>query len=488
MNTILLTLAFLKAVSGDVCHDFCISKLTPQECSKGSYCKGQVCHALFWRAVDDICVHGSSPRDCPDTLSSVRCDEAERSLPDRPGYIGDARPHATGRIAAVDCHHHMYEQCDVRPWVHARFRAHDSDRLFSLLFDTGSSKSFIRYQAEGSSGEPEPENHGEPVSELVDRGFMGCVPAGRDEGLSHVVAHLSEKLEEGEELLFGTDTLQVSVPVNCQVNDVVELVDYGRPREPFHYHAKFLLTSNRLSRFSAAGMISAAPNSDFAKSTGTFAFVASSRDRFATGSTGELIMGVRKPTELIHFCEDDLGLSPSVSAWNPFVRVPRIRELDDHWAIRGELHVRIPLSADPWFPIHPVEWIVDTGAGHDRGHYVTDDVYAELVAGIGMTGAEVDDYFYRWQTTIRKCTAERIARFPLLEISVGRSPDTQLTIAFGPDQYLERSSKHPNMCYLKVDRAGVNASPLVRLLGMGFLGQTVTVFDNKNDSVSFCKI
>lgn len=47
-------------------------------------------------------------------------------------------------------------------------------------------------------------------------------------------------------------------------------------------------------------------------------------------------------------------------------------------------------------------------------------------------------------------------------------PETQLTLAFGPGEYLEWTGTDPTICYLKLDPSDVNASPSVRLLGMGF--------------------
>jgi hypothetical protein len=300
------------------------------------------------------------------------------------------------------------------------------------------------------------------------------------------VDELAEKLDE--ELVFGTDSLQISVPVICQVNEVVELVDYSRPEKSHHYKGKFLLSAHQKDRFSAAGIVSAAPESDFAKSTGTFAFVPSSRERLATGSIGEVLMGIRDPIELAHRCENALVRAPSAARWDPFVRVPILKELRDHWGVNGGLQVRIPSSPEALFPNHSVEWIVDTGAGYDRGLYVTREVYFEVVHGIHMAGAVVDDYFYRWRTAVHKCTKDRLAEFPILEISVGRSPDTQLTLSYGPEKYLMWTGSDPTICYLKLDPSDVNASPSVRLLGMGFLSETVTIFSRSSESVSFCKI
>ena len=69
-------IAMAASVSGDECHDFCVSNLGAAHCGFGSYCKNQfACHNLFWTsgAKDSICVLGTP--GCPGTIP-VSCAEA----------------------------------------------------------------------------------------------------------------------------------------------------------------------------------------------------------------------------------------------------------------------------------------------------------------------------------------------------------------------------------------------------------------------------
>lgn len=80
---ILLVLVAAWRAEGDMCQDFCIAKLGPGACAKGSFCKveNRVCHMLLWRDSSTICVHDGIDKSCSSRdLVAVKCTDAETWL------------------------------------------------------------------------------------------------------------------------------------------------------------------------------------------------------------------------------------------------------------------------------------------------------------------------------------------------------------------------------------------------------------------------
>jgi hypothetical protein len=467
-------------LAADQCADFCKLKLGNSACAKGSYCKGTVCHALFWFTPSEICVHGSGNAMCGDFLPKVTCDQARDALTpgDDPSTTSTTtsttstassdQPRIVDPVprlgyALLDCSMNELVADDTRPRVMAQFLAHDTGVVYSILFDTGSVSSYmVRNRDQHPTIAPA---HG-------DRDVLREAKAG--EGFGAFLERLVSPAHG--ELIFGDASLMKAVPVEERVVEMIQLV--GKlSNDRFAHQISVLLTPKNDDPFVGIGLLGASRNSEFSRHAVCFSFVprgALVDERVA----GHVLVGERDQDKLsMEYCSGRAFIDCDLDLSDP-----------DYWVISGGIHAQSPLAPDA-FPPRPVSWIVDTGAGYDEGHYVTQEAFEDLVRAIEFTGARVDDFKPGFKVRVRNCQEHNVGMFPNLTFSVTNTRGLTMSIIMSPKDYLIRLPERPTVCYLRVNPSGIDGrSPQTRVLGMGFLNKVVTIFDTELGQVSFCPV
>lgn len=523
----------------DECADFCFAELGKEMCSNGSYCKnGRYCHALFWTGFENsrICVFVGG-RECP-TVDPVECSQARSEVDRITASLTATTPSATsvtttlshttvsvtessalspttaptaattdtepeismsrtGSVermlllrdrdrsfrtgyGVINVHHSNAD--DMLPRVSVRFLGGDDRVAYSVLLDTGSDLSCIRRQNPQSrvvspvfSSDEVPWRFSDADAPWGDEVMDVSEVRVADSTEGYYLGGRVPTMETDEELAFGHEGLVREIAGTERIHEMVELVSPGTG-DSFALSVDILLTSHLHSLHVGVGVLGAGPNSELARSAAFFTLV--------PHPVNQLLIGERDADRLSReVCNNEPFVACAMETRD--VPLDTSTGLPMHWVVWGQIHVDSPLVADLDAP-RAIRWIVDSGAGHDGGHFVDDYTYAVLVAGISFTGAVVDPYTAGIRTVVSECTEDRIALFPSFTLVVGDGLN-QLSVQMDPIDYLIRPPLHPDFCYLKVNKAGVPAMPYSRLLGMGFLSRVVTIFDIQLRRVSFCK-
>ena len=362
----------------------------------------------------------------------------------------------------LEVHYSTTDFRDMRPRVSVRFLQSNHQIVYSVLFDTGSTISYMR-RSEAVPTMLPGHGGGDLTLSEVRRAVSG-------EGLS--VGGAVPVLRVDEELSFGHEGRVRSLPITERAEEMAELVS---PTTEDHFNVRMtvLLAPLEANR-SDVGLFGAAPNSALAQSPGFFSFVPSPANR--------LLIGER----------DEERLSNTYCNGGRFINCPMLREgvpmeneIASHWVISGFAEVHSELESRIGAP-RSIRWIVDTGAGVDGGHFVDWETYESLLAGIRAAGGEPAAYEAGIKPVVRNCHNLNLFPTLLLSVSDGSEP---LTIEIPPQDYLMDAPSHPGFCYLNVSPAGVSGfGPDVRLLGMGFLARVTSIFDRELLRVSFCKL
>ena len=190
-------------------------------------------------------------------------------------------------------------QCrDSRPRIRADFLGNDQRVSHSLLFDTGSDRSYMLL------------------------GFE----AYKDEGQGAVVAN-------GGQLAYGTESCLRRFPVVRKQREMIRLYS-RRTREEYIYLVEVDLVQNLPPGDPDVGLLGAGQSSQFARDVGVFSYVPHAED------AGTIALGDPEP-----ICSSGL----------PVRYFPTVAQLPDHWVVSGRVAVIDGRGLD-------VDWMVDTGA------------------------------------------------------------------------------------------------------------------------------
>ena len=241
----LLCFVILRGISGDVCNDFCITKLGRFGCPNGSWCKNNYdCHSLFWTSAndrEDICIYTGREANCTNDYP-VLCADVPRSVGINLVY----------RDPLVD----------HRPHIKMSLMNTGQNRGFPMLFDTGSSRIIVavRNRSIPVNSEYYAYANDDQLNDPVDR------PAYCNEYFSTIESALSALNGQYEFRLhtFGTDCRVWGIVTFGFLTDTVRLFSGSSTFEfqsevylahPPNRPADYLLGANKMSSFARSAKV-----------------------------------------------------------------------------------------------------------------------------------------------------------------------------------------------------------------------------------------
>jgi hypothetical protein len=350
-----------------------------------------------------------------------------------------------------------------------------SRKVYPLIFDTGAGKSFIysplpaeEQISDDADTDSSPEDlYGSRI--LIASNKDGFVPQDRDLLIDAEV-----------DLVFGVQGMQEAVGISHGSTAMIQIIN-TRLQDAYAHPEDVLLTHVKHDEDIGHGILAASPQSALAMNAKFFTLVPVKLEErpiaiHQSPLVGHLFIGERDEGELMNkghcrsrfvHCEMDTSNG------------------DEFWIVAGSAMVETRANG-PVYDRHPLRWVVDTGSGADDApHFVDESTYADLVAEITRLGFTVKPLRADIKTRIIGCDRSKILEFPNLVLSViGR--EGRLSVRLGPSQYIFFPITNQDSCFLNVKPMGMGIDG-ARLLGMGFLSHTVTIFDRELGQVSFCK-
>lgn len=403
-----------------------------------SQCIDENCSGIFWR---DVTKSSVVQRPGKTTLL-ISCADAffdslvlELNMLARHGGIGGTqRPSSANprqsKPEVVKLHYHS-ELDDPRPRLMVSYTRNSNlnPAPFSMLLDTGASRSFI-------------------LSGQLENGKEGLLTGSAGESVE-------------ENLMFGDDYSALKIEIFEQVDETVNLGG------SFSFTLRLSVARSCSDPYIGTGLFAAGSSSEFAKAAGVFAFQPPLRryDPFNTqAKAGSLLIGQHDWSQ---YCKS---------------RITRVKTVQHstspHWIVPG--YVSLPYRGSR--KSVALDWIVDTGAAST---YMTEEAYMVLVEGIARAGAQVMDLHPTVHNRVEKCVSRK-AFFPNLRLSVGIAPGLY-SLELPPDSYLAYFDTSDDSCYLTIDYSYLFGMPTTGLLGMDFIRKAFTYFDINNAELGFCQ-
>lgn len=342
------------------------------------------------------------------------------------------------------------------------------------MFDTGAGQSFIYSPLPAEEGiaddayiDSQPEDlYGSRI--IIASNKDGFVPRDRDLLIDAEV-----------DLVFGVQDMRDIVEISQGSTAMIQIIN-TRLQDAYAHPEDVLLTHVKRDEDLGHGILAASPQSALAMNAKYFTLVpVKVKDQpiavHQGPLVGQLLIGERDEGELMtngHCRSEFMHCEMDTSNG------------DEFWIVAGSARVESRANG-PVYDRHALRWMVDTGFGADGAHFVDESTYTDLVAEITRLGFLVKPVKAHVKTRITGCDRSKIFQFPNLVLSViGR--EGQLSVPLEPSQYIFFSTTIENACFLNVKPTGVDVGG-ARLLGMGFLSHTVTIFDRELGQVSFCK-
>ena len=333
-------------------------------------------------------------------------------------------------VGGVELHYHPSLK-DGRTRVSVKFTSQKESNSvpFSLLFDSGATKTFVRMRKKDDGNSTSfgylDNGQGKPIHEVAWYG----ADFGNTKAV--FVKEVQEKASVGE------NEFNLSLRLAEQCGD----------------------------KYIDAGILGAGINSEFTRIFKSFAVVPPKVQfkRFeATGSAGTLYIGNH---EWRQFCR---GRN------DPIYTQVRSDVSNIHWIIDGSVKI-----GDYETPA--MNWIVDTGA---QGLMVTEQVYMKLrdiIHGIGGYMPNATPGLYN---EIENCV-QLYSNFPTIEIQAGDRSNPYV-LHLKPLDYLGSFNHENGMCLMMLDYSTMGRVPNTGILGTKFFERTTTIFDHMNRQMGFC--
>jgi len=260
---------------------------------------------------------------------------------------------------------------------------------------------------------------------------------------------------------FGTGSYAVDLPITRRVDEVALLSevpgDVG-----FTVPVQLSLTSQFATMFCMSnpgidgGLFGASFASSFSKHVDNFSLIPGPFS--SDSSNGMIIINDEKTSESYCTNGDTFHFFPLNS------KFPLL------WAIDGVISVNnVPASR--------VSFVLDTGASNV---YVTKEVYRQITDKIQDTGSSVKMNFMG-ATVVTECF-RNYNRFPIVRFRFSET----IFMELGPMEYLKNFSVNSQICELDLAYSAIHDREDVRLMGMRFLDNFVTLFDRKNARIGLC--
>jgi hypothetical protein len=430
--------------TNDACDFVASMHLGPAYIPGTSRCVGDVCSFIFWsdasRNLLTTFPHwGSVHVTCSDAhfdailLEVNRMHSPQAVKPDY-NFSPVVAPsvymprHQNGYVIGT---HYLDTLVDARPRVIVRFTqtADLNPDGFSMMLDTGSSKTFVRTRSKAC------------------RRDAGFITGGRSRPVN-------QKLTYGVDELHFDLKLTKEIPEEAIIGNSVRLaLQLGIAEVCSNPHV-------------GTGMLGAGRSSELVRSMGIFGFKGPAvRYKYTNKnqSAGSLLIGI---SDWSAHCK-----SPFVYARTLQTRSPH------HWTVDGTFS--IPAQS---FTTRRLNWIIDTGGPQTMLSF---DAYMALVNAIQHTGASFEKVEQNHKNLIFGCL-ERWKSFPTVRISIptmsGEELDTDLT----PADYLSYSDRHTGNCRLSIVYSQMKNFPDTSILGVDFLQKRLTTFDHTHNQVGFC--
>jgi hypothetical protein len=337
---------------------------------------------------------------------------------------------------------------DPRPRVKVQFQLNNQPTVFSLMFDTGSGRSFIlRVDVAGAhkceEGPPCRGNREKPIVNAQNgEGYL-------DDGKGLQLAGSCE-------LKFGHEECNKALPVLKTVKELVKMIG---EKDSFEYTTGIDLVNDILNSVIGVGLLGASHDSPFAMKAGVFTYIGPPTDyKFgASKDAGKLIIGDRDFDRISNeHCSGALGFFPNTAGIGL-------------WNVDGSVTSGVSGLSEP------MKWLVDTGA---TNYFVTEKFYEEVVSQLTAKGATVGRRNGLLRAMVMNCP---LTTDPIT-FNIGSGPGK---ISVQVNDYLSNRIPELGVCILELDPADLYI-PGARLMGMGLLSKLVTVFDHENERMGFC--
>lgn len=358
---------------------------------------------------------------------------------------------------------------DARPRATISFIAHQQRIGFSLLFDTGSSDSFI-LEYKGTLEERAAIGPSPPAYMPID-GINHSIepvfrPAQRGEG--YLTVGCVQEAGGGRNLYYGSADDSRLVESNVRIHEFALLYSGD---EYFQYDIEIELTKKIADPATGIGLLGAGRMSHLAQSAGIFSFIGPPIDYTGpdTRPAGTVIIGERDESVLNSHCLEGQGLR----------FVPLRTEISQfHWVIGGSLTLNDNAGRET--ATIDTNWGIDTGA---HGFYVTTEMLDAIKQAMLENGAIlVSDSSPGKYPFYSSCPPAGV--MPSFTFYLGTGAKAVPVVITAKDYTRTYTGKLSGFCALEI--CDLAPDQFVRLIGIHFLSKMVTVFDAENDRIGFC--
>jgi hypothetical protein len=348
------------------------------------------------------------------------------------------------------------------------FIGHGQRIGFSLLFDTGSSDSFILEYRE-TPEEREAIGLSPPAYMPID-GIDHSIepvyrPAQRGEGYLNVGS--IKQTGDARNIYFGTANDLRPVESNGKIKEFTVLYSGGKS---FGYEIEIELTERTTDPAVGIGLLGAGRMSHLAKSAGIFSFMGPpiAYTGPATRSAGTIIIGERDEAVLNSNCLEGQDL-------RFFATRTDISQV--HWVVGGSVTMNDKSGRE--IATTDTNWGLDTGA---HAVFVTIEMKMAIKQAMLDNGAYLISDAPGTFPFYKECPSPEV--MPSFTFYLGTGTHAFPVVITANDYIRSYTGENLGYCTLEVSDSAPSES--IRLIGFQILSKLFTVFDAEHDRLGFC--